>query len=99
MNGYIKFSGVDMTGVKSVSVNGSIRLESGRNREVYCIRMDSLKGEILGWVKMDETGGVKDFQKMWKDFYDTVAVEGRENERCRMTHMPKRFWKHMPEFE
>ncbi len=88
MNGYIKFSGVDMTGVKSVSVNGSVRLESDRNGEVYCIRMDGLKSEILGWVKMDETGGVKDFQKMWKDFYDTVAVEGRENERCRMTHMP-----------
>ncbi len=39
----------------------------------------------------------KDFKKMWKDFYDTVAVEGRENERCRMTHMPKRFWKHIIE--
>lgn len=36
---------------------------------------------------------------MWKDFYDTVAVEGRENEKCRMTHMPKRFWKYMPEFK
>ena len=39
----------------------------------------------------------KDFRKMWKDFYDTVAVEGRENEKCRMTHMPKRFWKHIIE--
>ena len=40
----------------------------------------------------------KYFEKMWKDFYDTVSVEGRENEKCRMTHMPKRFWKYMTEF-
>lgn len=37
------------------------------------------------------------YQALWKRFYDTVAVEGRENPRCRMTHMPKRYWSNMPE--
>jgi len=37
------------------------------------------------------------FQALWKLFYDTVAIEGRENPRCRMTHMPKRYWENMTE--
>ncbi|HIT53152.1 MAG TPA: TIGR03915 family putative DNA repair protein [Candidatus Fimivicinus intestinavium] len=39
------------------------------------------------------------FRALWKLFYDTIAIEGRENPRCRMTHMPQRFWKHMPEMQ
>ncbi len=38
------------------------------------------------------------YRALWQRFYDTIAVEGRENERCRMGHMPKRFWHNMTEF-
>ncbi len=37
------------------------------------------------------------YQALWKQFYNTIAIEGRENPRCRMTHMPKRYWKNMLE--
>lgn len=37
------------------------------------------------------------FRALWKLFYDTIAIEGRYNPKCRMTHMQKRFWKHMTE--
>lgn len=37
------------------------------------------------------------YQALWKRFYDTIAVEGRENPRCRRTHMPKRYWENMVE--
>ncbi|MBP1736399.1 MAG: hypothetical protein H6Q60_280 [Oscillospiraceae bacterium] len=37
------------------------------------------------------------YQALWKRFYDTIAIEGRENPRCRMTHMPKRYWANMLE--
>ena len=37
------------------------------------------------------------YQELWKRFYDTVAVKSRENPRCRMTHMPKRYWENMLE--
>ena len=36
---------------------------------------------------------------LWRRFYDTIAIEGRENPRCRMTQMPKRFWGTMTEFQ
>lgn len=37
------------------------------------------------------------YQMLWKRFYDTVAIEARINPRCRMTHMPKRYWENMLE--
>ena len=34
---------------------------------------------------------------MWRTFYETVGIEGRRNDVCRRTHMPKRYWKDTPE--
>ena len=39
------------------------------------------------------------YRLLWKRFYDTVAIRERENPRCRMTHMPKRYWGTMTEFQ
>ncbi|WP_312941568.1 TIGR03915 family putative DNA repair protein [Oscillibacter sp.] len=39
------------------------------------------------------------FRRLWKRFYDTVAIKERENFRCRQTHMPKRYWGTMTEFQ
>lgn len=40
-----------------------------------------------------------DYRRLWRRFYDTIAIEGRYNPKCRMTHMPKRFWGTMTEFQ
>lgn len=37
-------------------------------------------------------------RELWRLFYDTIEIEGRHNPRCRMSHMPKRYWKYMTEF-
>ncbi len=39
------------------------------------------------------------YQKLWKAFYNAIAIEGRYNPRCRMSLMPKRFWGNMLEME
>lgn len=39
------------------------------------------------------------YRLLWKRFYDTIAIKERENPRCRMTHMPKRYWNTMTEFQ
>lgn len=38
------------------------------------------------------------FRVLWQLFYDTIEVEGRYNPKCRMSHMPKRYWRFMTEF-
>ena len=39
------------------------------------------------------------YRQLWRAFYHTIAIEGRYNPRCRMTHMPKRYWAMMTEFQ
>ena len=36
---------------------------------------------------------------LWKLFYDTIAIRERENPRCRMSHMQKRYWSHLTEMK
>lgn len=38
------------------------------------------------------------YRDLFTLFYDTIEIKERHNERCRMTHMPKRFWQNMTEF-
>lgn len=38
-------------------------------------------------------------RKLWKSFYDTIAIESRYNPKLRMSHMPKRYWANMTEMQ
>lgn len=53
--------------------------------------------EDFQMVPPDETEA--GYRRLWKQFYDTVAIRERENPRCRMTNMPKRYWGTMTEFQ
>jgi hypothetical protein len=38
-------------------------------------------------------------QRLWKNFYDTIAIKERFNPKCRMNFMPKRVWANLPEMQ
>ena len=37
------------------------------------------------------------YRRLWKNYYDSIAIESRYNPRCRMSHMQKRYWTHLTE--
>lgn len=37
------------------------------------------------------------YSNLWKSYYRHIAIASRYNPRCRMAHMPKRFWQYLPE--
>ncbi len=37
------------------------------------------------------------YRRLWTQYYNTIAIKERENPKCRMGHMPKRFWTHLTE--
>ena len=39
----------------------------------------------------------EDYRRLWKTFYDTVAIQSRHNPRLRQSNLPKRYWHHMTE--
>ena len=38
-------------------------------------------------------------RELWKQFYRTAGIKDCHNEKCRMTLMPKRYWRHLTEFD
>lgn len=41
----------------------------------------------------------KQMQRLWKAFYDSIAIKERYNPKCRMSFMPKRLWDNLPEMQ
>lgn len=39
----------------------------------------------------------KDYQKLWKTFYQTIAIYERTNPRLQMQYMPKKYWQDLIE--
>lgn len=39
------------------------------------------------------------WRRLWKSFFNTIAIEGRTNPKCQATHLPKRYRHVMTEFQ
>ena len=57
--------------------------------------------EYLSMEKYEPStdGEEKDWQALWKRFFNALTIEERRNERCQMNHCHKRFWRDMPEMK
>ncbi len=38
------------------------------------------------------------FQNLWKEYFEKIAIEERKSEKRQMNMMPKKYWKHLIEF-
>ena len=39
------------------------------------------------------------WEKLWKTFFNSIAIKERENRRCQMSFMPKKYWSNIIEME
>lgn len=39
------------------------------------------------------------FQKLWRTFFQTIAIKERTNSRLQMQYMPKKYWKDLIEMQ
>lgn len=65
----------------------------------YCAR--HLHGVVDFFIPkathMKETEKERYYQEAWKSFYDGVAIDERRSSKRMIQHMPKRYWKYLPE--
>ena len=47
----------------------------------------------------DASESEEQYRALWRQFYKTIAIEDRYNPKCRMNHMPKRYWENMTEMQ
>ena len=70
------------------------------HKEVLCHRPGRWQILPAEEFRLDQAGEEElAFRRMWRAFYDTIAIEGRYNPKCRMTQMPRRYWDMMTEFQ
>lgn len=50
------------------------------------------EGRITRYSREEEA-----YAKLWRGFVSSVAIKERENPRCQMNFMPKKYWKYMTE--
>lgn len=62
------------------------------NKEKHLVPLEN-----IDFLKAEDTE--KQYRALWKQFYNTIAIEGRYNPKCRMRHMPKRYWENMTEMK
>ena len=46
-----------------------------------------------------ESGNDCLYEELWREFYKSITVEGRENKRQQKSYMPVRYWKHLTEMK
>ncbi|HIT84463.1 MAG TPA: TIGR03915 family putative DNA repair protein [Candidatus Ornithomonoglobus intestinigallinarum] len=69
--------------------HGECLVYNGKSVEIRRVESEPI-------LKYDEDE--KLFQSMWRDFYNTIAIKERRNEKCRNSLLPKRYRRCMTEF-
>ncbi len=75
----------------------------------YGLYYDLHKTKEITFDKLDfnfETGKLNDaqaaedeqlFQQLWKNYFKAISIKERANPKLHRQHLPKRFWKYLPE--
>ncbi|MBO5095418.1 MAG: TIGR03915 family putative DNA repair protein [Bacilli bacterium] len=61
-------------------------------KQSYLVSEDEFKLLNLNLSKTE-----KEIEILWQEFYKTIGIKERKNERCRMNFMPKKYWKNILE--
>lgn len=64
------------------------------NKEKYFI----VSAEDINFSSFDTNNDIL-WQNLWKAFFKKIAIPERENRRCQMNFMPKKYWHNMIEME
>lgn len=65
-----------------------------QNRNDYEIISVSENFEVNSFSQEEQQ-----FQKLWKTFFQTIAIQERTNSRLQMQYMPKKYWKDLVEMQ
>ena len=76
--------------------NYGVMYDQGNLEEVEISHREfnSMTGKVNENVLQE---GEEFYQKLWKSYFKKINIEERKNLRLQRQHMPRRFWKYLPE--
>ena len=63
-----------------------------------CIKGESQIGRLEGLILPQPDTAEEQTRRLFRRYFDTIAIEARKNPRCQMTHLPLRYRSQMTEF-
>ncbi len=72
---------------------------SSKNKSTEISRLTGVSEELLTYAEGSELlhGEEEGYMDLWRTFFDSVSIEGRENPRCQRNFMPKKYWRDLVE--
>ena len=56
-----------------------------------------INGDEFKLIDLNLSDDEKYIEELWKEFYNTIGIRQRENNKCRMNFMPKKYWQYILE--
>ena len=73
------------------------------NRNMYSIydtkKYYIISGKNINLKDIEIKEEEKEVENLWLTFFKTIGIAARENRRCQMNFMPKKYWKYIIEME
>jgi probable DNA metabolism protein len=67
-------------------------------KETQQVQLDNKAEQLLGRLPDAMLGeGEKAYQELWNQYFNAVNIPERRNLRLHIKHVPKRYWKYLPE--
>jgi probable DNA metabolism protein len=68
-------------------------------REIVRVQLDSDKVNLINGKVNPEILAEEElhFQALWKQYFKSICIEERRNEKLQIQHMPKRYWQYLTE--
>lgn len=64
------------------------------NANTFTCNADPLTGDVSPLAPEERL-----YQELWRTYFKEVNIESRKNLRLQVQHMPRRYWKYLPEFK
>ena len=58
-----------------------------------------VRDEKLNWDAIRKSEKEEVYLKLWKEFFETIAIQERKNYKCQRNHLPLHYRKHIVEFQ
>lgn len=58
---------------------------------------NGVRGEFFDFEESSDFNIEDEYVNLWRDFYNSICIKERKNEKLRSSNMPKKYWKYLPE--
>lgn len=73
--------------------------DKGRKKAVFCYGGQWREAPLSPDIPISLSDSEKEYRRLWKEYFNHIAIKERKNSRCQRNFMPVRYWQHLTEMK